>query len=86
MKKRYTFLIITVIGFAFLFIVPFTLYYLSKLFYFIGGLVDLYQSFLLNYFEEFSVPFVTAASLFFCISIIGAAIFALISEIIDEKE
>lgn len=83
MKKRYTFLIITVIGFSFLFIVPFTLYYLSKFFYFIGGLVDLYESFLLNYFEEFSVPFVTVASLFFCISIIGAAIFALISEIID---
>lgn len=85
MKKRYFFLIITVIGFAFLFIVPFTLYYLSKFFYFIGGLVDLYESFLLNYFEEDSAFFVTAASLFFCIAIIGGGILALISEIIDEK-
>ena len=86
MKKRYIFLIITVIGFAFLFIVPFTLYCLSKFFYFIGGLVDLYESFLLNYFEEFSVPFVTFLSLLFFIAIIAGAILALISEIIDEKK
>lgn len=83
MKKRYIFLINTVIGFAFLFIVPFTLYYLSKFFYFIGGLVDLYESFLLNYFEESSVQFVTVLSLFFCIAIIAGATLALISEFID---
>lgn len=86
MKKRYTFLITTLIGFAFLFIVPLTLYLLSKIFYFIGTCIDLYESFLLNYFEEFTVPFVSFASLFFCIVIIGAAFFVLIAETIDGKK
>lgn len=85
MKKRYIFLIITLIGFAFLFIVPLFLYFLSKFFYFIGACIDLYESFLLNYFEEFTVPFVSFASVFFCIVIIASGIFFIISESLDQR-
>jgi len=85
MKKRYFFLI-TLIGFACLFIVPFFFYWLSMFFYFIGGLIDLYQSFLLNYFDEVSVLIVSYLSLIFCIAIIGSAICFIIEESKNERK
>lgn len=55
MKKKHILLIGICFSFSLLFLLPFFFYWISKLGYFLFGLIDSYSNFLLKYFSPDSV-------------------------------
>jgi len=78
MKKRFYAVLVLIISLSMFVVVPFILYLLSHVFYYLGDLINIYENFLSNYFEPQYVVAVGATSfVFFAIPLIALFLFFL---------